>query len=531
MKSLITLFLLLWCSVIGMTQHIYSDTTWERWYGKQYYNESALGVNYDIEHYDRGYIFHSDNERYTEPNKPVLKKTDVNGYYLWERKLDSTINKISRFVKNYSDGGILIGGASYHSDIGPNPWAAKLNACMEVEWCHIFEWPSTSSAVDIAEDNEGNILVLTSALGEWYNEMINIVKLTPDGEIIWKEDFATLDDYPEIWSAFPYQILIAKDNSIYIAAKADWPDGNDPNWSGTRSLFIKVTTDGQEEWVLPFGIYDELYSRPKSLHQYGEDTFVALGDNYETLNPVIMFFNSEGEELSFTSKIIMPDVYYYNGFPNAVLINDSTFISDWRYTYSIDEIFTHTGYMIFDTALNVIQYLEDDRWTGACSVIKTFNDRYVFISSMKENNNSGEYDIYLNKRNLDFTYDTVYTNWSGNYDTLCPHAIESGYLPYECEPTIVGMQEWSEKETNGALLVKIIPNPANDKVRVVFENAQYEDLELLLFTLDGTEIFTKRLSYYPQSTEIDVSHLAKGAYMIIVKNNKQIIGRNKLMVE
>jgi hypothetical protein len=197
-----------------------------------------------------------------------------------------------------------------------------------------------------------------------------------------------------------------------------------------------------------------------------------------------------------------------------------------------NDLYSHFGYLHLDTAINVLNYKIDDRWSQGSSkgLIRTFNNKFVTVTAMNEEGSNVE-DAYITKRNIDYTYDTVYTNWPGNYDTLCPHAIESGYLPYECEPTIVGMQEWSEKETNGALSLTIIPNPAKNKVKVGFENNNYKELNLQIFNINGEEVFNRQLHSYPQDTEIDISNLAKGVYLVSVRNEGFIVGRSKLVVD
>jgi len=140
------------------------------------------------------------------------------------------------------------------------------------------------------------------------------------------------------------------------------------------------------------------------------------------------------------------------------------------------------------------------------------------------------YDVYISKRNEDYSFDTVYSNWSGSYDSLCPHAIQSGYLDYECETVIVGTEE-VEQKPNQELKIKITPNPAKNKVNIVFENNNYKELSLQIFNINGKEMFSSQLHSYPQSTEIDISKLVKGVYLVAVRNKGNIVGREKLVVE
>jgi len=535
MKKIIIFLIGVLFSNIIWAQHIYSDTTWERWYGVQNYNEIMTPFNNTIEHYDNGYLYHGRKEYPISPEKPFLKKVDVNGYLLWERTLDSIINKAILYTGKYHDGGILVCGGSFHSGIG-NPWIAKLNACMEVEWCKIFDWYQYSSAIDIAEDNNGDIVVLTSGYGEGVNERIGIIKLSPNGTVLWKGDYATMDDYPDIWGATPYKLLISEDNFYYLAIKADWPNNNDPSQgSGTRSIMIKVSPEGNEEWILPMGIYNSLYSKPWTIHQLTDDLFLTIGDNYVTLHPIMFYFNSNGEEISVVNKQVMPDTYYQTRLSGAKMISDTSFFSIWRYKYDIQETEYHYGYIIFDTALNIIDSKEDDRWHGPADLIHASNNKFVTVGSMDENNSSGKRDIYLSKRNLDFSYDSVYMQWPGHYDTLCEEAIVSGYLPYDCD-MIVGINEVSTpqeyKEAQEHIVIQVQPNPASSQVSVLLENtARFSNLQMHIIKQTGEKLYERQIREASQEELLDISQWASGIYLIIIRSEGKILGSSKLIVE
>lgn len=528
MKQRILILIGVFYSITTFSQYIYSDTTWERWYGYPYRWEALPPTNNPIEHYDNAYIYNFRSDFLTSPtNKPVIIKTDINGYFLWERKLDSITNIAVSTIKNYNDGGILLCGINYHSDIG-NPWLAKLNTCMEVEWCKIFDWPNYSFSKDIEEDQDGNIIVLTFGYGETITDRINLIKLSPNGDVIWKQDIARIYDHHEIWDAVPQQILIGPDNYYYIAAEAWWPDAYNPNWTGIRSIFIKVSPEGNEEWLLPIGIYDSLFSRPWSLHQFTEDSFVAISENYETENPVIMFFNADGEELSLNTKQIMPETYYANRLLDPIQLSDTSYLCLWAHTYTPQDTYWHQGYIIVDTALNVIDYMEDERMVGPSSLIPTFNEKFVTVSMMVEDNNSGNPDIYLNKRDFNFDYDTVYSNWSGNYDTLCPEGIVSGYLPYTCD-MIVGIEDLvSPEEYKEALEkvgIQVQPNPAHTQVSLILENTnKFKNLQMSVYNQTGEEVYVRKLHNGIQEELLNISVWNSGMYFIVVRSENRLVG-------
>jgi hypothetical protein len=141
------------------------------------------------------------------------------------------------------------------------------------------------------------------------------------------------------------------------------------------------------------------------------------------------------------------------------------------------------------------------------------------------------YDVYISKRNEDYSFDTVYNNWAGSFDSLCPHQIESGYLPYNCETIIVGTEDLEPEIKTKNLEIKVSPNPAHQKVRIEFENLSYEQLEMQIFNIGGEEEYSETLLSYPQTKELDISNLSRGVYMLVLRNKGIIVGRAKLVVE
>lgn len=520
-------------SINLFSQHIYSDTTWERWFGIQNYNEYMSAKNNHIEHYDKGYIFHGTNDYPNTPRKPILRKIDINGYYLWERKMDSTNNKYINGTKNYINGGVFIWGGSYDSGIG-NPWVAKLNACMEVEWCRIFRWTEHSIAIDLEIDQNGDIVVLTAYFGYSPGERINLIKMAPNGEVLWKENYATIENYPYIWNAYARDLFISSNNHYYIAGEANWPTNNDPGQGGgLRALFIKVNPNGNEEWVLPFGIYDQIYGSSISITQITENKFLSVG--VEGIHPILHYFNANGEELYWHTNEFFQNNYWQTSLHNPKKINDSSFFSIFSFFYTQDEIYGHSGYLVFDTALNVIDYKEDDRWDAPSNLIHTFNNKIVTVATMNEVEKVPYYDIYLNKLNPDFTYDTVYEDWSGNYDTLCPEGIVSGYLPYNCN-IVVGIDEIPTPEEHQKAQQKInitmSPNPANGEVLIELENqGELKDLEIVIFNTAVEKLLEKSLRPYEYELPVDIKNWPRGVYFVVVQSEGRFVGNAKLVVE
>jgi hypothetical protein len=157
--------LLLWGMLIpSLSAQIYSDTTWERWFFGPPHYETTTGVKH-VEYYDKGYLLGTSfGEDWGEYAK--LIKTDINGYYLWDRTFDTLVFNRVRGISVSDDGSIYCVGFFELNGLS-NPWVFKLNACGEMLWCRIFEWDNVCYGKNIEIDRNGDIVVLTNLL--WWN--------------------------------------------------------------------------------------------------------------------------------------------------------------------------------------------------------------------------------------------------------------------------------------------------------------------------------------------------------------------------
>jgi len=73
----------------------------------------------------------------------------------------------------------------------------------------------------------------------------------------------------------------------------------------------------------------------------------------------------------------------------------------------------------------------------------------------------------------------------------------------------------------------ISSNPAKDKIEIKFESPFIGIMELI--NLYGYS-YEKKMYSYSTIKEINVSHLKNGLYMIIMKDNKGKVYRNKLII-
>ena len=66
--------------------------------------------------------------------------------------------------------------------------------------------------------------------------------------------------------------------------------------------------------------------------------------------------------------------------------------------------------------------------------------------------------------------------------------------------------------------ISIIPNPASDKVQISVPNDAFSDILITLYDLSGRQVLSQKSN--AANTNIDLSNLAKGVYLMEVQADK-----------
>ncbi len=533
-KNILFLFTVLF-SLISQAQ-IISDTTWERWY--EYPNlEEVSREHSQAIHYDNGIVYMANFDE-IPLGKMMLIKTDVNGLVLWKQKMDTLNIQALVSACGTIDGGMVIVGVTLETGNG-NPVIIKLNSCMELEWCKIIYKPIYSHASDVKVDHNGDIIVLTHTNDEepiWAR--VNLVKFTNEGDVLWGKDYATMADYPLIWGPLITTLTISADNSYYLSGECVWPENNDLNQqSYHRPLIIKVNESGEEEWLKPVGIYNEVNSRWRTdaLHQIDDTTFSYLSYDWNIYQPFITIFNNNGEVIRNTTKILFPEIGDLQSFEYPEYIGDNTYIGIWHYGFEDQYPLEHHGYVVFDTALNVINFKQDDRWDLRYNTLLSHDNKFINLATVFNSQGSEYRDIYMAKLNTDLSYaDTIDdTNWQ--YDYQCSHEIESGYIEPGCEIVGIEVDFPTPKEyaaNKKKIGISLSPNPANNYINIYMENtAIFENIKLEIFDITGTKKYSKPIMSGVGEHEINTQNWKAAMYIITIRSNGLVVGSTKFVIK
>ena len=80
----------------------------------------------------------------------------------------------------------------------------------------------------------------------------------------------------------------------------------------------------------------------------------------------------------------------------------------------------------------------------------------------------------------------------------------------------VGIEQLTSKEFS----ITVYPNPTADYINLDFSTLNTNQVEAVLITQNGQEVFRKRLSI--NSNRIDLSNCNSGFYFLIIKTDKSV---------
>ncbi len=498
-----------------------------------------------IETYDNGYIVLAITYPGGYPRYSWIKKTDINGEMLWEKKFGdgSTIFGFLDIQKT-DDGGYILTGTNYLLDnTFGDPFFMKLNACGEKEWCRIFnhEGPLAfyESGLNIFPvPNEDTYISLVSLWGEkqWPGGVLQgiwLFKLNHDGEAIWmKNVFDQVQ--PEAWNEIPYQMFLSEEGELIISGMTLYGDP-----IGFHKPFVvSAALDGTENWWYIVAQNEEWRGEVNQAIKDSYGNIYATGwfAEYEPADiyyPGIHKLDTNGNIIY--SKRIIDSTEQANTFC-INMVNDSTIDVAAAMKYPGQPF--HNTIIRIDSSGNVLfekQILQSD--FGFSNSIKTFDDKFLYVGPFKEGNFT---KIHLHKFNSDLEYDSIY-NQPLEYDYMCDD------LPIVSDTiSISDCDIWTnlpdEIEYRMAQKLVVYPNPAREKIKIKLPwataveqpfgpftsrhyNLQYFKNSILkIYDIYGKQV--KEISLKNQQEnelEIDVSTFPAGIYLInLYENNRKM---------
>ncbi len=520
-------FVLILFSKVGLSQE------WEIFYGEP--NQTEYGKDV-IETYDKGYLLIASKES----NTIQAIKIDVNGEVLWQKSYNNNDKYmyIQKVIETSDNGYVMVGYSKFYNNVYGDPLIIKFNSCFEKEWCKtIYKQNNSGNAMDVIENNDNILLVLTNGNNDNLEDNMNIYGITLNGEILWERDYAMQENYPELSEHTLYDLIQIGDN-YFASGFCYYPYPGYPGVVYLKPFIVGIDENYDEKWILPYGINDTLIGEVWRINYQNEDTIYSYGykiyyeDNQALSKGLLIKFNAEGEELGIIE--IENDSAFSEGNEGNIinlkfLDNGKLLGTDILLDESPNGLFYSE--IVFDTLSNVYNVRPHENYSNLKRLITTYNKKYLQCGNYRYQN--GDYDALLYKFDENLEPDSVYTA-SYTYDSLCPNTIESEDLELEgCIETGIGELPTPKEYYSyiASIPIKIYPNPASNVLHFALENTQYHsDIKLQIFDTYGKLIEEQPIAAGSEKATTDVGFWKSGMYAVMVLSGGKVVGRGKFVV-
>ncbi|WPO91524.1 T9SS type A sorting domain-containing protein [Chryseobacterium sp. HR92] len=255
-----------------------------------------------------------------------IVKLDASGSLQWQKSLGGTSYERCNSIRQTSDGGYIIAGASASTDgdITGNHgnedfWIVKLDSSGILQWQQTLVGNLADSAESIQQTSDGGYIVAggsNSANSEiptvFGVSNYCVAKLDASGNTIWQKYFGgTGNDYP-------YSVQQTSDGGYIVAGGTSSVNGNITGNHGSNDYWvIKLDSSGILQWQKPLGgtVFDDAYS----IQQTTDGGYIVAGQAYSTDGDVtghhgsidawVVKLNPEQLGISETQKMNQPNIY------------------------------------------------------------------------------------------------------------------------------------------------------------------------------------------------------------------------------
>ena len=536
MKRIVWHLLIIISLALLHDQNIFCQNRWS----KSYFGNKDTPVNFIIEAYDKGNLMVGKyGANYSKYN--WLMKTDINGEIIWDKTIGDGENAIV-FVDMAEDqaGNIYLAGSTLTYEPLGDPLIFKVNPCGEKEWCKVFFTDNDhdfSSCITLTPDDD-IVIVLMFTNPEPWTDRICLAKLTPSGEILWRECYTSADTSQR--NEITYDIICTPDDGFLITGMCYYEDPTEPNHWIPHPYLLKVDSAGTYEWEsvvfketnLDGGAAFTTVVSPDSLYYYSSISHYKYGAEEDLSLPALVKIDLAGNVISVYDII---DGTKYGKLSYAQFLNDSTLAASAGWGNSDADLWSRA--VIIDTLGNLLNstVLMQDIYTSILQV--AYDGKLVYASNTYQNN---QFDFYLTKLNQNLEDDTLYT-FPFTYDSLCSYQIESDTIVQDDCELIVGIEEEEEtggkgeEEIRGEL--KIWPNPCRGMLNVeCLMLNEGKNCELIIYDILGRPAQVTVISSPLEGGgreggwRLDVSALPPGVYFISILQDGRRVAGGKFVV-
>ncbi|MFY0654331.1 MAG: cadherin domain-containing protein [Cyclobacteriaceae bacterium] len=257
---------------------------------------------------------------------------------------------------------------------------------------------------------------------------------------------------------------------------------------------------------------------------------------------VVTASDPEGDNLSYTITSGNNDGTFLISSAGEISVNDSTLI-DFEFQESINLTIEVSDGNLSDNAIitvdlndiNETPTMEDQNFTLSeesenghviGSLVSTDPEGDVLTYSITKGNENEIFSlnettgelVVVNIELIDFESTTAITL---NVDVSDDGLSSSAEVTIELQPKVVAAISLKSN-----IIKRIYPNPANHYVNLELNNTQLQDLNLTVYSLQGSKVF----SQWYNGDIIDVSKLIPGFYILELSENSMVKGKFKIKI-
>jgi hypothetical protein len=515
---------------------------WERFLGGPDTYEYIYNID---ESYDNGYILGTlfideitpTYEEWTRSS--FIYKTNINGDTLWYRNFrhDPIVLYSCRDV---GDGTTvaLLDSWDYVNDCF-NIFLVRLDACGNKIWCkEIFDNSGYGFGALDMEFIDNKIVFCREHVNPNLGYKYDILMYDLNGQMVCEKPFLFYNEYPLMNSPFLFRMLPLPDNEFMMLGRAYYKE-NQRSVGWLRSMFIKFDTDGNEQWVLPFGVSDTIVSTSTNCENVvwieDREVYYAFSCDYtesDSLQLLLMKFDDngieKGYELSRMDSILEDGFSPY--FSSATLSEDPNKIIT-TVSYRLPDDPNHIGniYTIVDSTISEFHdTLNLSGFQVLFSKITRVIDGEIITGGFDLPYD--EVQAYMNKISLNpLSFDTM-NNAPYTYDSLCTENIVYADTIYFDDCLNVGDKEFAN-DYKADHPLHLYPNPATEELSISFGAKAYSTpITITIHTFTGEIKWQGTLALGEQTKRLSVYSWPKGIYIVTARKGNEVVGREKVVV-
>jgi hypothetical protein len=240
-------------------------TLWTKTYGGGEAGEYCTSVHQTT---DGGYIITGSTDPFSDVKSDVLLvKTDVNGNVVFTKNHGGDRDDQGRTVQQTSDGGYIIIGDTHSSELDSDIWLIKTDADGDIIWTNTFGGSARDEGHDVQQTSDGGYIIIGDTYSSELDSDIWLIKTDANGETMWSQTFGGN------YSDWGHSVRQTNDVGYIITGTTNLMVNVDVNNSDL--WIIKTDANGEIVWSQTFG--GSYFEYGSSIRQTTDGGYIIIG--------------------------------------------------------------------------------------------------------------------------------------------------------------------------------------------------------------------------------------------------------------